>query len=50
MSEKELDWLSIQFEITLQSLAEESEMSDFKKTDRCEIEKFCAEFLLNKKN
>ena len=31
MSEKELDWLSIQFEITLQNLAEESEMSDSKK-------------------
>ena len=31
LSKKVLDWLSVQFEITLQSLAEESKMSFFKK-------------------
>ena len=31
LSKKVLDWLSVQFEITLQNLAEESKMSFFKK-------------------
>ena len=44
LSKKVLDWLPVKFEITLRNLAEESKMSYFKKTDRCEIEKLCAEF------